>query len=228
MSGGHRVAVYARVSTTEQAREGVSLDMQVESAAGYCRALGMNVMHVVRDEGRSGKDLRRPGIEELDRLIERREIDAVAIYKLDRISRSVADFAALLQRYEKRGVSLVSVNDQLDTASASGRLVVNVMLCVSQWEREVIGERTRDALAQLKASGRHLGSPPVGFDLVDGRLMPNERHALVRRAHRLRDQGLTLTAIARAFMADGEVTATGGCRWHPATVARMLKSPVRS
>lgn len=228
MSEAKRVVVYARVSTTEQAREGVSLDLQVARTTAYCEALGMKVVSVVRDAGCSGKNLRRPGMQEVERLIDRKQIDAVAIHKLDRLSRSVVDFGSLLERYKKRGITLVSVQDHLDTSSASGMLVVNLMMSVSQWERDIISERTREALQQVKAQGKHLGKPPVGWSVVGGELVANERYPLVERAHRLRRAGFTLGEIARAFVADGEVTATGGTRWHATTISRMLRAPLRS
>src|SRR6185295_12688409 len=101
--------------------------------------------------------------------------DAVIIAKLDRLTRSVADLAELLKRFERRGVSLVSVADSLDTRSAAGRLVLNIMVSVSQWEREAIGERTRDAMRHKRANGERVGTVPFGYRLTpDGRTLEAE------------------------------------------------------
>ena len=93
-------------------------------------------------------------------LVDAGQIDMVIIAKLDRLTRSVADLAELLKRFEKQRVSLVSVADSLDTSSAAGRLVLNIMVSVSQWEREAIGERTRDAMRHKRASGERVGTVP--------------------------------------------------------------------
>lgn len=103
------------------------------------------------DADASAKDLNRPGLVRVLALVEKRDVDAVIVAKLDRLTRSVRDLGELLERFERRGVSLVSVAESLDTGTAAGRLVLNVMASVSQWEREVIGERTREALAHKKA-----------------------------------------------------------------------------
>src|SRR6516225_611736 len=91
-------------------------------------------------------------------LVDERKIDAVIVAKLDRLTRSVKDLCELLERFERRGVSLISVAESLDTGSAAGRLVINIMTAVSQWEREAIGERTRDALRHKRANGERIGN----------------------------------------------------------------------
>ena len=223
-----RVVIYCRVSTADQAREGVSLDLQENRVRDYCRAMDLEVVEVIRDEGWSAKSLDRPGMARMFELIDQRVIDGALVYKLDRLTRSVVDFGSLLQRFEERNIALMSVRDSLDTSSAAGRLVTNIMLSVSQWEREVIGERTREALAQVKARGTHLGQPPVGYRVSSGRLVATERHRLVRRAHELRAGGMTLREIADALEQEGEVTGSGLSTWHPKQVSRLLSSPVQS
>lgn len=221
-----RVAIYCRVSTAEQARDGLSLDVQEGRIRDYCNALELTVVEVIRDEGHSGKDLDRPGVERIFELIAEGAIDAVAIHKLDRLTRSVEDFGRLLRELDEAGVSLLSVKDSLDTSNASGRLVVNIMLSVSQWEREVIVERTKEALAEAKAKGTYLGKPPVGWRVEGGQLVPSDRYWIVERVHGLRGDGLTLKQIA-ARMNDDEIpTATGSGGWHVSTVQRALRAPL--
>src|SRR5713226_403369 len=108
---------------------------------------GAEIVELIVDGGESAKNLNRPGMERLLALVDQGKFQTVIIAKLDRLTRSVKDLAELLERFQKRGVSLVSVAESLDTGSAAGRLVINIMTAVSQWEREAIGERTRDAMS---------------------------------------------------------------------------------
>jgi len=118
---------------------------------------------------------------------------------LDRLTRSVKDLAVLLEQFQRRGVSLVSVAESLDTGSASGRLVLNIMVSVSQWEREAIGERTRDAMHHKKSKLEYLGNAPYGFRLAaDGKHVEPEagEEAILQRIQRLRKGGKSLRKIA--------------------------------
>lgn len=128
------------------------------------------------------------------------------IAKLDRLTRSVADLAELLKRFERRGVSLVSVADSLDTRSAAGRLVLNVMVSVSQWEREAIGERTRDAMSHKRAKGERVGTVPFGYQVAaDGVQLEADvrEQGLLARMQGLQAAGWTTRRIAAALNADG-------------------------
>jgi DNA invertase Pin-like site-specific DNA recombinase len=114
---------------------------------------GAELFEVIIDGGESAKNLNRPGLQRLLTLVNGGKVTAVIIAKLDRLTRSVKDLCSLLELFEKRGVALISVAESLDTASAAGRLVITIMAAVSQWEREAIGERTRDALRHKRTSG---------------------------------------------------------------------------
>ena len=107
---------------------------------------GAELVAVIQEGGESAKTLDRPGMQRVLAMVERRQVQAVIVAKLDRLTRSVRDLCELLELLERRGVALISVAESLDTGSAAGRLVINIMAAVSQWEREAIGERTRDAL----------------------------------------------------------------------------------
>ena len=133
----------------------------------------------------------RPGMARLLALVDAGAVDTVIIAKLDRLTRSVVDLAELLKRFERRGVSLVSVADSLDTRSAAGRLVLNIMVSVSQWEREAIGERTRDAMRHKRAKGERVGTVPFGSHVAA--------------------DGVQLEAdVARARSAGADAAAAGG------------------
>jgi DNA invertase Pin-like site-specific DNA recombinase len=168
---------YARVSSDKQAAEGVSLEAQTARIHAMATVQGATLLDVIVDAGESAKTLNRPGMTRLLDMVESRQVQTVIVAKLDRLTRSVRDLADLLERFERRGVALVSVSESLDTGTAAGRLVLNVMMSVAQWEREAIGERTREALRHKKASGQRIGNLPYGYQLgADGRTLdPNPR-----------------------------------------------------
>ncbi len=152
--GQARTAIgYARVSTRDQAENGHSLDAQRAKIAAYATLHDLELSEVIVDEGHSAKSLDRPGMAKLLGLIRRRALRVVIIAKLDRITRSVRDLGELVDLFKRSGVEFASVHDNIDTSTAAGRLVLNVMASVSQWEREAIGERTAETLAHMRANG---------------------------------------------------------------------------
>lgn len=157
------VVVYSRVSTEDQAREGISLDVQRSRCLDYARALGLEVVHTFEDAGKSGRSLRgRPGVlAAIETAIEHRA--SLLVYALDRLTRSVRDLGELLELVSQGRLELVSVTDSLNTRTAAGRLVVHVLGAVSQWQREAGNERVRDALAHARESGARLGVLPLGL-----------------------------------------------------------------
>jgi DNA invertase Pin-like site-specific DNA recombinase len=161
-----KAAGYGRVSTEKQADFGVSLEAQSEKVRAMAVVQGAELAEVIVD-AESAKSLARPGMYRLLSLVDSGVVDTVIIAKLDRLTRSVKDLAELLERFSRRGVSLVSVAESLDTGTAAGRLVLNIMTAVSQWEREAIGERTRDALRYKRANGERVGTVRFGFRLGD-------------------------------------------------------------
>src|SRR3977135_4405867 len=170
-----RAIGYVRVSTDKQADHGVSLDAQEAKIRAMAIVEGAEIAELIVDGGESAKNLNRPGRERWLTLVDDSKVDTVIIAKLDRLTRSVKDLAELLERFQRRGVSLVSVAESLDTGSAAGRLVLNIMTAVSQWEREAIGERTKDALQHKKAMGDRVGNIVYGWKLADEgtTLVPN-------------------------------------------------------
>src|ERR1051326_61178 len=157
---------YARVSTARQAEHGVSLEARAEKIRAMAVVHNAELLDVIVDGGESAKSLQRPGIERLLALVESKRVQTVIVAKLDRLTRSVRDLRALLELFEKRKVALISVAESLDTGSAAGRLVLTIMGAVSQWEREAIGERTRDALRHKRANGERVGNIHYGYHLA--------------------------------------------------------------
>ena len=160
---------------------------------------GAELAEVIVDAGESAKSLNRPGMEKLLALVDTGAIDTVLIAKLDRLTRSVKDLAELLERFTRRGVSLVSVAESLDTGTAAGRLVLNIMTAVSQWEREAIGERTRDAMHHKRADGERVGTVTFGWRMASDGLhleMDPEEQGLLARMREMKAAGLTTRQIA--------------------------------
>lgn len=218
-----KAALYLRVSTDEQAREGVSLEMQRDRLTLYALARGWEVGPVFADEA-SAKSLRRPALTHLlDALGHARRgdlFDAVLIYKLDRLTRRVRDLAELLDRFERSGVALVSLSEAIDSTSATGRLLVNIIGSVAQWEREQIGERTKAAMEHRRRSLLYNGGRPLfGFRVAEGRLVPDPGElAVVRTILAMAATGLRPKAIARQL----KTPARGGGAWHHEQVKRIL------
>ena len=217
---------YIRVSTEKQADHGVSLEAQEAKIRAMAVVQGADLAEAIVDAGESAKSLNRPGMERLLSLVDAGAVDVVIIAKLDRLTRSVADLAELLKRFERRGVSLVSVADSLDTRSAAGRLVLNIMVSVSQWEREAIGERTRDAMSHKRAKGERIGTVPFGFRMAeDGTLLeedPAEQDVL-GRIRQLKAAGRTMREIADELNRQGYTTRRGTA-WRFQYVAAALKA----
>ena len=178
---------YVRVSTDKQADRGVSLEAQVEKIRAMATVHDVELVEIITDAGESAKDLDRPGMVRILELVGSRAVGMVIVAKLDRLTRSVKDLAVLLEQFQRRGVSLVSVAESLDTGSASGRLVLNIMVSVSQWEREAIGGRTRDAMRHKKSKLEFVGNAPYGFrQAADKRHVEPEpgEQAILERIHR--------------------------------------------
>src|SRR5580700_3997927 len=190
---------YVRVSTDRQAERGCSLEAQAEKIRAMALVQGAELTEIIVENGESAKSLNRPGIAKLLAVVDAGKVKAVIVAKLDRLTRSVKDLCELLERFERRGVALVSVAESLDTGSAAGRLVLNIMAAVSQWEREAIGERTRDALKHKRANGERVGNIAYGSRVADDgqHLEPDPaEQAALAEIQRLRHEGATLRGIA--------------------------------
>src|SRR6202162_3989651 len=180
-----RCAIYTRKSTEEGLdQEFNSLHAQREAAEAYIKSqkqLGWTlVANQYNDGGFSGSSLDRPALQKLLEDIEARRLDCVVVYKVARLSRSLLDFARLMDRFDQHSVSFVSVTQQFNTTSSLGRLTLNILLSFAQFEREIIGERTRDKMSAARRKGKWVGGTPVlGYDVDPrgGRLVVEEAEA---------------------------------------------------
>ena len=182
-----RCAIYTRVSTDERLdMEFNSLDAQREAGAAYVESQKhegwLPVGDRYDDGGFSGGTLERPALKRLLADIEGGRIDVVVVYKIDRLSRSLMDFAKLVEVFDRCQVTFVSITQAFNTTTSMGRLTLNILLSFAQFEREVIGERIRDKFAASRARGMWMGGmPPLGYDVVERKLVVNEGEAeLVR------------------------------------------------
>jgi site-specific DNA recombinase len=211
---------YVRVSTDEQAREGISLDNQRAKIEAYCQLHGLDLAEIIEDEGKSAKDLNRDGMKGLVRLIERRRIKAVVVYKIDRVSRKVIDTLSLIELMEKHGIAFHSITEKIDTRSAMGRFFLNIMASLAQMERDLISERTRDALRHKISQGQRAGQVPFGYRLgADGITLKEHKaeQKVITTMRALRDGGASYRAICRELDAK-----PGGGAWHPQSVKNVL------
>jgi site-specific DNA recombinase len=169
-----RTILYVRASTEDQQ---ITLEVQKAKLEAYAGVYELQIVETVI-ESESAKSLNRAGLQRALALLRSGEADGLAVVKLDRLTRNVADWQSLIDGYfgEKAGKQLFSVQDSIDTRTAAGRLVLNVLLSVAQWERETIGERTRDALRHKISRKERVGKVRFGYDLADdGRqLVPNQ------------------------------------------------------
>lgn len=223
-----RVILYCRVSTADQADNGVSLDAQIAKLTAYASLYDLEAVATITDAGESAKSLNRPGLQRALAMLRRGEADGLAVVKLDRLTRSVADWQILIDDYfgERPGKQLFSVADSIDTRSASGRMVLNIMLTIAQWERETTGERTKEALRHKIRNGERVGKIRFGFDLGDnGRtLIPNaSEQAAIRVMQQLRSSGYTLRQIAAELTLRGIATKEGLATWTHSAVAYILR-----
>ncbi len=173
-----RCAIYTRKSTEEGLDQDFnSLDAQRDSAEKYIASQQHEGWVCLPDRyddgGFTGGNMDRPAVQRLMKDIEAGRIDCVVVYKVDRLSRSLLDFARMMSVFEKHGVSFVSVTQQFNTTHSMGRLTLNILLSFAQFEREIISERTRDKIAAARRKGKHIGGRPVlGYDVRGPSIKP--------------------------------------------------------
>ena len=222
---------YVRVSKDTQT---LSVAAQAEKIRAAATVRGTDLAEIIIDEDESGKNLRRPGVQRLMKMIRAREVEAVIICKLDRLTRSVGDLGELIALVDRYGVALVSLSESLDTKSATGRLMVTLIAAISAWERETISERVSTVLRYKRSLGERSGNVPYGFSAglnergVDGkttkaaRLVPNPAEAaIVARMKELRPQ-MSLAKVCKVLNGEGLRTRKG-TPWEPMYVHSILK-----
>jgi len=209
MGGGDLVVGYARVSTEEQGLSGAGLAAQRRAIKAECERRGWNLVRIEEDV-LSGRTLNRPGLTQALEACLSGEVSGIVVAKLDRLSRSLVDFAGLLVEAQSSGFNLVALDLGVDLSTPAGEFLASVMASAAQWERRIIGQRTKDALAIRREQGVKLGRPPLPKD------------ALGRRVALMRKRGMTLQAIADSLNAEGVAPLRGGQEWRPSSVRAVL------
>lgn len=220
-----RAVAYIRVSTEKQADKGVSLEAQEAKLKAYAQLYELELVETIIDAGVSAKTLERPGLQRALELLRGNDADALLVVKLDRLTRSVRDIGELVDKYfGKDRAALLSVSEQIDTRTPGGRLVLNVLASVSQWEREAIGERTSVAMQHKQSVNEYIGGgAPYGFKVEAGKVVEVEAEQLVIAAARtLRSSGLSLRKVADELARRGHLSRKG-TRFEAAQVARMCE-----
>ena len=222
------IALYCRVSTDEQAREGVSLHEQQERLKAYCRAMGWSAEIIVYvDDGYSAKNIDRPKLNELISAVKNREVSQVMVTKLDRISRKLLDLLNLIDLFQEHDVSFISISESFDTNTPSGRLTLQVLGAVAEFERERIRERVFENMYHAATTGKWLTQSPYGYKLVDKELVIDEKEAeVVKRVFNLYlEKGLGYYAIAKQLNEEG-IPSKYKKDWSIRAIKLMLTNPV--
>lgn len=206
---GTKVIGYIRVSTREQGDSGLGLAAQRAAIEAECQRRGWELERVFEDVA-SAKDTVRPGLTAALAALDSGLVSGLVVAKIDRLSRSMLDFAGILKRANQRRWGLVVLDLGVDTSTPSGKLVATVIAALAEWEREQISTRTKDALSERRAQGGKLGRPS------------NVSADVARRVRREHEAGASLRAIAAGLNADGVPTAQGGRQWHASTVRAVL------
>lgn len=205
-----RVIGYCRVSTAEQAASGAGIDAQRDAIQAEAIRRGWTVGWI-EDRGYSAKDLRRPGVAAALDALAAGKADALVVAKLDRLSRSLLDFAGVMDLASKQAWAVIALDVQVDTTTPAGEAMVNMLATFAQFERRLISQRTKEALAVRRANGVRLGRPRAVPDHVRERII------------RERLDGATLCQISGGLNRDGVATVKAGGRWHASTVRSILR-----
>lgn len=220
-----RAIGYIRVSTDEQSREGISMDMQQSKIRAYCELNDLVLGDIIEDAGISAKNVKgRPGVQRVLFHVTSRSIDAVVVYKLDRLARNTVECLKMAEDMDKAGVALHSITEKLDTQSALGRFFFTLTASLAEMERSLIAERTTAALSEKRARGEKTGgSDPYGFRSVGGKLelIPTEQRAIARMRE-LRAKGYAYRRIASTLTKEGTMTRKG-TRWCETQIIRILE-----
>jgi len=214
---------YIRVSTEQQANEGVSLEAQKAKIAAWCVTNGYELVNVFVDAGISGKSMdKRPGLQDAMKSLKKGM--ALVSYSLSRLARSTKDALSIGETVAKRKADMVSLSEQIDTTTAAGKMMFQMLAVLAEFERNLVAERTTNALQHKKRTGqKYTNQTPYGFEAIEGRLVQVQQEAeIVAEIQASRTGGNTLQFIADSLNTRGIPTKTGK-QWAPATIHLLLK-----
>jgi len=221
---------YVRVSKQDQANEGISLDNQRAKIRAYADLKDLELVEIIEDAGVSRKNLNRPGVQKVLTMARKKQVEAVIVYKLDRMFGSTVDALETTKQLDGWGVAFHSIQEALDTRSAMGQFFFTLTAALSEMERGIIGERTRDALAHKRKNGYKTGgkNPPFGYDAdKDGKLTPNaDEQVVIDFILLVREEKATFQAIADTLNERGVGTKMGK-KWRAGGVNKVVKDEQR-
>lgn len=220
---------YIRVSTEQQASEGISLEAQESRIRAWCELNAHQLVAVFVDAGISGKRCdNRPELQKALAAVTACK-GTLIVYSLSRLARSTKDTLSISERLERSGADLVSLSEKIDTTSAAGKMVFRMLAVLAEFERDLVSERTTAALQHKKQRGGRMGQIPFGQSIAeDGdTLVINDTEAdVIRQVRTLRQQGLTLQAIANHLESQHIPNKSGRVRWNTTQIHRLLARPV--
>jgi site-specific DNA recombinase len=214
---------YIRVSTDEQARNGVSLDAQTASIQAWAEKANIRLVRLFEDAGISGTGIKqRPALQEALRLsCEQKAV--LVVYSLSRLSRSTKDTLQIAEKLDKAGADLVSLSEKIDTTSASGKMIFRLMAVLNEFERDQVSERTSAALQHKKAKGLVYSPVPYGYERQGDRLVPVEKELQnLEMMKNFRNRGKSYRWIA-GYLTEKKIPTKNGGQWHPTTIRAMLR-----
>lgn len=213
---------YIRVSTTEQASEGISLEAQAAKVKAYCELNDLELITIFEDAGKTGKNLKREGVQDALAMIQANEADALVVYKLDRLSRKTRDTLEIIETIEGADAAFHSITEKIDTQSALGKFFLTITAAFAQMERDTISERTKEALNYKQEQGQYLGAVPFGYDLNGQQLEQESKEAdVVNKIVSMRNEGHTLQSIADTLNSEGIKAKRGGI-WRHTSIRNTL------
>ncbi len=204
---------YTRVSTQGQADNGISLEMQETKIRAYCEFNDLDLVEIITDAGLSGKNVTgRPGVQRLLDLIQGKKVEAVVVYKLDRLGRSTMDLLEISKLLDKKNVSLHSLTEKLDTSTPHGKFFFTLTGALAEMERGIVSERTKSALGQKRANGKRIsGQAEFGYEFdADGNVVQNaHEQAIIAKIRQLSSQGMSIRNIQAELTREGYLSRQG-------------------
>jgi len=194
-------AIYVRVSTQDQAKHGISLQAQEEALKNYAKSQGYEIFRIYKDEGKSGKDLKhRPEMVQMLKDAELRKFQAIFIYKLDRFSRSLMDLITTIEQLKEWGIDFVSLQDKIETTSATGKLMFHIVSAFAEFERNVTSERTKFTMDSKFRGGNLVTKAPLGYKVLNKQLVPRENSYIVQEIFQTYlNNDISLTQLAKKY-----------------------------
>jgi len=197
---------YVRVSTEEQVKGGVSLDLQKAKIRAYCGLEDMELVEIISDEGISGCSIKiRPGVQQVLQMVREKQVNAVIIYKLDRLARNTVEALEIARLMDRKGIALHSITEKLDTKSALGRFFFTLMASLAEMERGIISERIQAAMERKREKGEACNNNPrYGYRIADGVVFPDmEEQRIIQRIRTLHCEGQTVHGIVAILTSEG-------------------------